>query len=123
MPFDSANYGSEEMQLLLRGRHRIENGWVQGKLVAERGDGVLHFCMLGSIQCADDGTQVNSPAITKALRLLTDVIRKLCNTKVVLANRTIPNYNDAPGRTKDEVLHVFDTAIKMQIVDDLHRVV
>src|SRR5215475_7417025 len=121
MPFDSANYESEEMQLLLRGRRRIENGWLQNKLSARVGHKTF-FCMMGSIMCDDYGVEThNTAAISNVMHYLSDIVGKLTNKYSGYTRRIVPAYNDAPGRTKEDVLFVFDTAIKLQMIDDLHR--
>lgn len=89
MPLDDSQL-DEVTKLLIEGRERIEQGWCQ---YATRKDGAV--CMVGAIYTTVDNTYC-------------DAVRRL---QRVIDMVDIVVWNDAPGRTQDEVLDAFDKAI------------
>lgn len=96
---------------LTRARAIIESGWVQGRnyarrkhrffgpLVSTTHDKATHFCAFGAIIKAEPDLNLRWEAIAylhKQLPLTTDLI----------------SFNDTKGRTKDEVLALFDLTIQ-----------
>lgn len=93
---------------ILRGARAllVDKGWVQG-VAAVDGDGycvgsskatVCRLCALGAIWRSAGGS------LTKEAIDVEAVMNKV-------AGGSIAEFNDAPGRTKDEVLAAFDKAI------------
>lgn len=76
-------------------------GWIQGSY----GDHVHGFCSVGALNTATD-TETYYPA---AQRLAKAVPKEFCPQLKVSINRVI-EYNDTPGRTRDEVLQLFRKA-------------
>jgi hypothetical protein len=87
MPFDG-NDLDDATKLLIEGRKRIEAGWSQYEFQNDRGA----VCIEGAIRL---------PAYRDAVYRLQRAI----------GTRSLVSWNDAPGRTKEEVLAVFDRAI------------
>lgn len=94
MPFDGTKL-DDVTKLLIEGRERIEQGWCQHK-TRERGA----VCVIGALH--DGRSGVDEPYYAAMRRL---------GRAVGLAWSLLPLWNDAPGRTKDEVLAAFDKAI------------
>ncbi len=86
---------SETVRVLRAARERIERGWCQGTGLDERGN-VCALAALGG-QFRDGQTMFAD----RAMRLLRDAI----------GGRCVPEWNDAPGRTKSDVLAAYDRAI------------
>src|SRR5436190_338358 len=82
-----------------------EKGWCQHEYHKE-GDG---YCIFGAVGIAkgigDDG------ATPDDLRYITKAIGVVANP--FFWTHPVVNWNDAPGRTKRQVLSVFDKAIKL----------
>jgi hypothetical protein len=107
MPFDGKEFEvelSETTKLLIEGRNKIAEGWCQGSFYKQPIP-LFHparYCMMGAIgyhsatECATVGAKFT------AYKLLGDV--------VVMG---VSFWNDAPGRTKAEVLTAFDQAIEL----------
>ncbi len=96
MPFDGTNL-DESTQLLIEGRERVERGWCQGKM---RGWGKV--CAMG--------------AIWPMNRIITETAYEGAYARLhrAVGGRPewgVPQWNDVPGRTQDEVLAAFDKAI------------
>lgn len=71
-------------------------GWVQGMLGTEE----VGFCAIGAMDYATPSAliwSINSDAVVKLQTML---------------GRSVAEWNDAPGRTKEEVLVVFRKAIE-----------
>ncbi len=92
-------------EVLVEARRILENvGWCQGTYARDENSvailtddpGACQFCVMGALYFASDDSDVEEEA------------RALLNTVV---EGSIVAYNDAPGRTKEEVLAVFDLAI------------
>lgn len=94
---------------LIRARAKIESGWVQGSYRARRkfrffGPLVstsdpakaTHFCAFGALIAAEPDQNLRLDALAYLHKHVPDIIA----------------FNDAKGRTKDEVLAVFDRAIQ-----------
>jgi hypothetical protein len=89
MPFDGTHL-SPVTQALIAGRRRIEEGWCQGVM---RTWGAV--CAVGAIS--------RNP---KALEVLQRAIGEGCY---------IPKWNDMPGRSKEDVLDLYDRAIALSL--------
>lgn len=94
MPFDGTHWPVTET--LIEGRHRVEAGWCQG--AARTRDGV---CIIGSLHDAPN----HETYIAASQRLLAAV------KQTGFARGGLPEFNDYPGRTQEEILAVFDDAI------------
>ncbi len=95
MPFDGSNL-SEVKLLLIRARERIEKkGWCQGAF--HRGSA---SCMMGAL-----GYTRKRGCPSGLHYMAGEQLRSFVGGDLV------PHWNDRPGRTKAEVLEVFDKAI------------
>jgi hypothetical protein len=89
-------------EVLAAGRERLErNGWIQGNLSTRQG-----YCMIGALP----------PRPFAAARALVDKIVEMWpdaypNGISCSVFNQVAEFNDEPGRTKEEVLAVFDKAI------------
>jgi hypothetical protein len=94
MPFDGTKI-SQVTESLISGRRRLEAGWCQNTCQTRRwewpGRVVESFCMIGA------GGDPES--LLRAIR------------RLGYDPRDVPAFNDAPWRTKEEVLAVYDEAI------------
>lgn len=93
MPFDGTKL-DDVTKLLIEGRERIERGWCQGVM---RKLGAV--CMVGALYEGTIGSDGNI-YFNAELRLQRGA-----------GTDDLPRWNDAPERTKDEVLQAFDRAI------------
>lgn len=86
------------LELLTVARLQIEIAWCQGQYERFEG-GVRHFCLLGALM----------PATTPGVLYYgaTDVLVD------VLGQRKLSAWNDDPCRTKEDVLKLYDRAIRM----------
>jgi hypothetical protein len=109
-------------EVLRTAKSNIEKGWCKGVFAQdaagnacyyEKGAEIAAYCSLGAIGAA---TYTNEPFQSEeylAKRELTqrarDVVANILKTEH--DNASLPTWNDAAKRTKDEVLAVFDQAI------------
>jgi hypothetical protein len=89
---------SKTTNALMLGREKISRGWCQGRLHA--GDSV---CMIGAIAGESDSATYAEARNALALACF----GKRWRSPII--------YNDAPGRTKEEVLAKFDEAIVLSM--------
>ena len=80
-------------EILIEAKELVENGWIQHRLT----DGQGNYCAAGAIE--------HSACYTSQSTL--EIIDFMCD----LVGGPLSAYNDAPGRTKDEILALFDRAI------------
>lgn len=101
MPFDGSKYPTTSpiTDMLVEARHRLDQGWCQLSM-RQRGS----VCMIGSLAIHEYDRFVD------AERLLLDAIRDLGYPQ-----SSVAAFNDAPSRTKRDVLDVFDRAIRRSI--------
>jgi hypothetical protein len=101
MPFDGSKYltTSPLTHMLVNARQQLEQGWCQHR-TRQRGSA----CMIGSLTVTDFDMFV------EAERLLLESIRELGHPEVSVAA-----FNDAPARTKRQVLDVYDSAIRRSL--------
>ena len=98
MPFDQPTPIPEDARILLRAADEIrERGWYQGWFEGPNGE----VCMLGAIQCARRG------ATSVWRNEDNSITRLLC---MHLKCRGVSSWNDAPDRTKDDVIAAFEGA-------------
>ncbi len=101
MPFDGNNRAMSPLtHLLADARQQLDQGWCQHR-TRQRGSA----CMIGSL------TISNYQDFLAAERLLLDGIVALGHPE-----RSIAQFNDAPGRTKQQVLQVYDHAIQQSLM-------
>jgi hypothetical protein len=81
--------------MLVDARQQLDQGWCQHR-TRQRGSA----CMIGSLSVSDYDVFVD------AERLLLDAIRDLGHL-----HASVAAFNDAPARTKHQVLQVYDRAI------------
>lgn len=99
-------------ETLVAARWILENvGWCQGSYYKDKNgtnvglsgrynpENVACACALGSIYLVDTDDTL---ALDKVITILSDA------SKI----ESVADFNDAPGRTKEEVLNLFDRAIK-----------
>lgn len=106
---------SEVVKVLERAKELLnEKGWCQGDLAKGAHGEVVDlldpqaaaFCLVGAIRCQRDGTSTN--ARLSAGIYLANVVGCLRGDWL-----TVPDYNDAPGRTKEEIMEVLTKAIEL----------
>lgn len=97
MPFDGSNflYQNAVTQLLIEGRARVEQGWCRHAYQKRTGE----VCMAGALG-------VRNALSVNVLQY--DAIQRL---RVAINGRDIEEFNDARGRTKEDILEVYDRAI------------
>jgi|SRR5690242_12698165 hypothetical protein len=101
MPFDGSNRTISALtRLLADGRQHLDQGWCQHR-TRQRGSA----CMVGSLGIS------NYEEFIAAERLLLKAIVALGHTQ-----SSIAQFNDAPGRTKQQVLEVYDRAIQQSLM-------
>jgi hypothetical protein len=96
-------------EILIAARAKIEEGWCrksyardrQGNTVYSGNPAASSWCMAGAVAAAANNEEL---ALREPFRLLDEVIGNGGN---------IEAYNDAPERTKEEVLAIFDKAIQL----------
>src|ERR1051326_6777814 len=98
MPFDGSKSltTSPLTRMLVEARQRLSQGWCQHR-ARQRGSA----CMIGSLAITDYERFIDSE------RLLLGPLRGLGSPQASVAA-----FNDAPGRTKQQVLQVYDRAIQ-----------
>jgi len=97
-------------QILQEARALLARGWCQGYFakdeaghnVTENDPGAVCWCAVGATLRAAHVLRFDNSEALLALRVLGAEIRSW----------VIPNWNDAEGRTKEEVLAAFDRAIE-----------
>src|ERR1051325_10189007 len=99
MPLDGT-YSLPLTRILLDGRAQIERGWVQHYTHTRSG-----VCLIGSLHDAPD----SSSSLAAQMFLLAAV------KETGFAKESLPLFNDAPGRTKEEILAVYDRAIELSL--------
>jgi hypothetical protein len=86
----------------------IRQGWVQGDFRGITTDGKVGHCLLGGIRCATGYIyDENSDIWVEPLHAWMEV--ELQATELVqwkISSEYIDHWNDAPGRTQDEVVEV-----------------
>ena len=105
MPFDGAAIDPPVIQALWRGRKNLEQGWCQGAAITR--DGV---CMTAAVHAALQDVP-DYVTYKKAYMLLLRAVKETGFSAGGLAE-----FNDTPGRTKDEVLAVYDRAVELAFV-------
>lgn len=95
MPFDDTDL-SIVTKTLLMARDRIERGWCQGQAHAPHG-----VCLLGALYDAP-GEKARKMAVSRMM---------IAIKNTGFAAGSISEYNDVPGRTKEEILAIIDDAI------------
>jgi hypothetical protein len=89
MPFDGTQL-SPVTQALIAGRRRIEEGWCQGAMRTREG-----VCAVGAIS-------YNPKAVEVLYRAFG-------------GRSSIPRWNDTPGRSREDVLALYDRAIALSL--------
>lgn len=90
------------VQKLTEARALIEQGWCQGDYY-EDSDCGTKYCAVGAIRAAAED-QSYFYCLDYLGQVLGMITASLCN---------VPNWNDAPGRTQQEVLALYDRAIDL----------
>jgi len=98
MPFDGSKYvtASPVTQMLMEARQQVAQGWCQHSM-RQRGS----VCMIGALDIDDYSQFIDAEA------LLLATIRSLGHS-----HGSVAAFNDDLGRTKDQVLKVYDRAIE-----------
>ena len=94
------------LDCLTRARELVSNGWVQHNSVKII-EGKSHFCMTGA--CFRASIEVSKTIFNDALG-----DRAVLALQQSLGQGSVVSYNDTTGRTKAEVLAVFDKAIERE---------
>ena len=103
MPFDALPITNPAIKRLRFGRERVVRGWCQGEYQKNG-----NFCALGGIR--GDGVHDNS-----------EPDRYLTKAGGFSSHLWLIEWNDAPTRTKQDVLTLYDRAIELAIADELMR--
>jgi hypothetical protein len=102
---------SYEVYILQRARQIIEEtGWIQCHLATRYG-----YCMLGALRMAEFGT----PNIGRNPLDDTDMEKIVSRALRLPRDQKLHQWNDAIGRTKEEVLAAFDKAIGWQLAKEI----
>ncbi len=103
-------------ELLLAARERLAFGWTQGTTLQDiEGEPTsdpaeaARFCVLGAFAHASHSLHTDVYTYHSAMQRLCDVIDPGATRSAPLV--VIPVWNDAHGRTQDEVLAAFDAAL------------
>lgn len=99
-----------------------EKNWVKGAYYCHV-EGRSCYCMVGALdQAVDDNTDdylwPGSPLHQTAANALLDALFDSELDGVSPQEQTIPNFNDAPTTTHEDVLKVYDLAIKTLEADN-----
>jgi hypothetical protein len=109
----TSNY--DVLRLLKVGRERLQRGWCQGAL-ARTADGIAvnpenpraaQWCMLGAVgymPLINTSVPANL-AVWPASQAIYETLCQRCANKPTIA------FNDSLGRTKEEVIHIYDLTI------------
>ena len=106
------------LEQLIIGRERIEQGWVQNTHWEEE-QGEIGFCTVGALTGAISFTTSVWKPYERTLNLLGSLLRNEYITPRTLPRELARNreyiyyWNDAEGRTKQDVLDLYDRAIEM----------
>jgi hypothetical protein len=102
MPFDSANFQilSPVSRVLMDGRQQLQNGWVQ-RAMRQRGG----VCMIGALL----------PIADYEIHRLAEKLIHRAMANSGYAYPSVVAFNDDSGRTKEEVLKVYDMAITLSM--------
>lgn len=112
------------VNILIDGRQLVEQGWGQGHYRQEV-DGEIRYCAVGAIRIVCGLPHVLDLLTPESKRVFSYLLRALPKyqktglfTRLRMRwdnyhNHLLIEYNDAPERTKDEVLAWFDAAIKL----------
>ena len=98
------------------GRENVEFGWVSkamakgpfGEVVGARNPAAVCWCALGAIFAAVPEGPEYTEVVSATVKAL---VAAIPTSHGNVAERTITSYNDAPGRTKAEMLDLFDRAL------------
>ena len=103
-------------ELLLAARERLAFGWTQGTTLQDLGGAptsdpaeAARFCVLGAFAHASHTLHSDAGTYHSALQRLCDVIDPGATRAAPLV--AIPVWNDAEGRTQDDVLAALDAAL------------
>ena len=112
----------KSVDVLIAARAKVAKHWHQGGMYFDTEDGEGSFCAAGALQYVHgfDGAQTPMRAIKGAIKYINAVLRKItppgrrprAHLGSGIAFHSITYWNDSEGRTQQEVLAVFDAAIK-----------
>lgn len=110
------------IEVLEEAKTLLEKGWTQGEFakdatgrpVSPSLEGACVFCMVGAVDRASNFDDEGSCDVRgKAYAALTHEVLSSSGS------RTIVSFNDAAGRTKEEVIGLFERAISKSKGDEL----
>ncbi len=93
----------EPKEVLEKAKSILERGWCQN----QNKDYAGNYCMLGAMRKVDGLLHSRCGPRNFVLRAIAKVTKKGINDTYIVT------YNDAPKRTKEQVLKVMDLAIEM----------
>jgi hypothetical protein len=111
---------------LTKARDKIAHSWIQGAEISEGPEGKVGYCSIGAIRFS-----ILEEAFEHRLENPNVICDRVDADAAVLAlaidelhpelegNYDIVDFNDCESRTQEEVLEVFDRAIKIAERDDL----
>jgi hypothetical protein len=100
--------GNSPLKVLRTAHGRIQKGWTPGTWSKKGDDGTFYVCLEGALfgYC-----NASKHGLTEAQVAAHDVVLQIIRERYGMGYGSIPSFNDAPGRTKEEVLEVIKLAI------------
>lgn len=98
---------STPIKVLRTALKRVEKGWIQRDWVAEI-DGTHYVCLEGALFGYCDA---NKHGLTDAQEGAKAAVLSVIHDRYNRLYQSIPSFNDAPGRTKEEILEIIKLAI------------
>lgn len=116
---------TQTIKELTSAREKVAQGWVQGaELAQDQITGNLSYCIVGALRYAvlevgehDLQFLETSDRMHRDCEVLNLALKELRPEENWLGD--VIEFNDHPGRIQDEVIEVFDRAIKIAERDDL----
>jgi hypothetical protein len=118
---------SQTVRDLTRARDKIAQHWIQGAEVVPLGGGKNGYCSIGALRFSilEDYGLTRREAAPQHLFDRVDHDAEVLVTAInelhpeLYGNYDVIDFNDVTGRTQEEILEVFDRAIKIAERDDL----
>lgn len=103
--------------ILKRAKTRLKGRWCQGAAFKDQDGDILpkprpgcRMCALGAVWAAAAAGRKMGPGLGPMLRFRA-ILRAALPNRVT--TRSVSEYNDKPGRTEEQILRLFDRAIKI----------
>lgn len=99
-------------QVINRAKELIEAGWRQGKLREVHEDGTLSYCIVGAVCEAYDEIYGDGKNYSALRGACSSICQNIDGRRVVSFWVTMAQFNDAPGRTKAEVVQLLRSVVE-----------